>query len=85
MEALDSLPCPVVSTTTKLMYTSAKIVDIRARRYLGQMLIVLAILGHLERFSPGQNGPEVGGPEGLWLTTGPPTLERILLGENLSE
>ena len=29
---------------------------------LGQILTVLAILGHLERFSPGQNGFEDGGP-----------------------
>ena len=52
---------------------------------LGQFLSALAISGHSERFSPGQNGPEVGGPEGLWLTTGPPTLGPFWPGENLSE
>ena len=31
-------------------------------KYLGQILTVLAFSGHLERFSPGQNGPEVGCP-----------------------
>ena len=45
----------------------------------------VAISGHSERFSPGPNGSEVGRPEGLWLTTGPPTLERITPGEILSE
>ena len=54
-------------------------------KYLGQFLSALAISGHSERFSPGPNGSEVGRPEGLWLTLGPPTLERILPGENLSE
>ena len=54
-------------------------------KYLGQFLNALAISGHSERFSPGQNGPEVGGPEGLWLTTGPPTLGPFWPGENLSE
>ena len=33
---------------------------------LGQMLAPLAILGHLERFSPGQNGSEVGCPARLF-------------------
>ena len=43
------------------------------------------ISGHSERFSPGTIRSEVGGPEGQWFTTGPPTSERIVPGENLSE
>ena len=45
----------------------------------------VATSGHSERFSPGPNGSEVGRPEGLWLTTGRPTLEPFGPGENLSE
>ena len=52
---------------------------------LGQFLSALAISGHSERFSPGQICSEVGGPEGLFRARGPPTSERILPGENLSE
>ena len=43
------------------------------------------ISGNLERISPGVIRSEVGRPEGLWLTTGRPTSERITPGEILSE
>ena len=52
---------------------------------MDQFLSALAILGHSERFSPGKIRSEVGRPEGLWLTTGRPTSERITPGEILSE
>ena len=52
---------------------------------LGQFLSALAISGHSERFSPGVNGSEVGGPEGLFIYMGPPTSEPFTPGENLSE
>ena len=45
----------------------------------------VAISGHLERFSPGQNGSEVGRPEGLSKAIGRPTSEPFWPGENLSE
>ena len=43
------------------------------------------ISGNLERISPGVIRSEVGRPEGLWLTPGGPTSERITPGEILSE
>ena len=52
---------------------------------MGQILAALAISGIFERFSPGQSGSEVGGPEGLFRARGPPTSERIWPGENLSK
>ena len=43
------------------------------------------ISGNLERISPGVIRSKVGRPEGLWLTPGGPTSERITPGEILSE
>ena len=43
------------------------------------------ISGNSERIPPGVIRSEVGRPEGLWLTTGRPTSERITPGEILSE
>ena len=54
-------------------------------KYFGQFLSGLAISGLSKRFSPGKICSKVGRPEGLWLTLGPPTSERKLPGENLSE
>ena len=50
---------------------------------LGQMLAPLAILGHLERFSPGQNGSEVGCQITLNSLAGHPTSEPFWPGKNL--
>ena len=52
---------------------------------LGQFLSALAISGHSERFSPGVNGSEVGGPIYMNSPPGPPTSEHSWPGENLSE
>ena len=52
---------------------------------LAQFLSALAISGHSERFSPGPNGSEVGGPVYINSPSGPPTLEPFGPGENLSE
>ena len=52
---------------------------------LGQNVSGVAISGHSERILPGVIRSEVGRPEGLWLTTGRPTLERITPCEILSE
>ena len=54
-------------------------------KYLGQFLSALAISGHSERFSPGNLRSEVGRPEGLWLTLGPPTSEPFGPGEISTE
>ena len=54
-------------------------------KYFGQFLNALAISGNLERFSLGEIRSEVGCPEGLWLTLGPPTSEPFGPGENLSK
>ena len=48
---------------------------------LGQILTVLAILDHFERFSPGQNGPKVGRPVRLFKVI---WLEPFWPGEYLS-
>ena len=45
----------------------------------------LAILGHSERFSPGNIRPEVGHPIALNSLAGRPTSEPFGPGENLSE
>ena len=52
---------------------------------LGQILTVVAISGHLERFSPGQNGSEVGRQTTLNSLAGHPTSEPFGPGENLSK
>ena len=52
---------------------------------LGQILTALAISGIFERFSPGQSGSEVGGPIYINSPPGPPTLEPLCPGENLSK
>ena len=52
---------------------------------LGQILAALAISGHFERFSPGQNGSEVGRQITLNSLTGRPTSEPFWPGENLSK
>ena len=52
---------------------------------LSTFLSALAISGHSERFSPGPNGSEVGGPRVSHSPSGRPTSDRILPGENLSE
>ena len=69
--------------------------DIRARKNfrgclpqsslknLGQIPTVLAISGHLERFSPGPNGPKVGCPIRLFKVICLPTSEPFGPGENL--
>ena len=50
---------------------------------LGQILTVPAISGHLERFSPGQNGPKVGCPVRLFQVIWLPTSEPFWPGENI--
>ena len=52
---------------------------------LGQIPAALAISGIFERFSPGQNGPEVGGPVRLFKVIWRPTSEPFWPGENLSD
>ena len=52
---------------------------------LSTFLSALAISGHSERFSPGPNGSEVGGPIYINNPSGPPTSEPFTPGENLSE
>ena len=54
-------------------------------KYLDQFLSALAILGHSERFSPGNLRSEVGRPRVSHSPSGRPTSDRKLLSENLSE
>ena len=51
---------------------------------LGQILAALAISGIFERFSPGPNGPEVGGPVRLFKVIWRQTSEPFWPGENHS-
>ena len=52
---------------------------------LGQNLSGVAISGHLERFSPGSNGSEVGRQIALHGLPGSPTSKPFWPGENLSK